>query len=252
MNSSSGCSPLLTASCAFLLSLLAATACTSSRTDGADTDADSAPLSGNDPTVDAGAHLPIATIPIDDSSGLQRYTDRTMDLNSLQVPKTGRDSASVALKSADARRAGPASIASDATIIDRAAVVGGPMLPLRGGRSGWVCVPDDPVTPVDDPVCLNSVAQRWASGVYMGKESFPHEGLGVGYKLRGGALASNTDPFLIRPLDGDSWIIEPPHVILVFQDTTGLGALPDDPGQGGPWVSWRGTPYAHVKVPIAP
>jgi len=187
-----------------------------------------------------------------------RYTDRELDLesevnrDSTAGRRPGRDSASVARKTADARRAGPASIAAGASVIDRAAKPGGVMLPLRQGDNDWVCVPDDPVTPVDDPVCLNRPAQKWASGVYRGLESFPHDGLGVGYKLHGGALASSSDPYLVRPLEGDSWIIEPPHVILVFQDTTGLGALPDDPGQGGPWVSWRGTPYMHVKVPISP
>jgi len=232
--------PLLAA--AFIVSLgLAGIAACGSGTDG-DAGADTSPASD----------LPIATIAVDDTTGLERYTGRTVNLKSFDVPKTGRDSASIARKTADAMRAGPASIAGDASVIDRAAEVGGPMLPIRSGDNAWVCVPDDLVTPVDDPVCLNSVAQRWASGVYMGKDSFSHRGLGVGYKLRGGALASNTDPYLIRPLEDDAWIIEPPHVILIFQDTTGLGALPDEPGQGGPWVSWRGTPYMHVKVPLSP
>lgn len=235
--------PLLAASFSVFAGLAGINACADASGDRADAGADS-PSPASD--------LPIATIPVDDTTGLQRYTDRQPDLKSLKRPTTGRDSASVARKTTDARRAGPASIASDASVIDRAAEVGGPMLPIRAGTNGWVCAPDDPVTPVDDPVCLNPVAQRWASGVYMGKDSFSHHGLGVGYKLRGAALASSSDPFLVRPLEGDSWIIEPPHVILVFQDTTGLGALPDDPNQGGPWVSWRGTPYMHVKVPISP
>ena len=252
MSSSSGCTPLLTVGFVVFLGLAGFTACANGEDDGGEADAGSASAPGGESMSGETVLLPIATTPIDDTSGLERYTDRSVDLNSLRVPTTGRDSASRARKTADAKRAGPGSIATDATVIDRAAEVGGPMLPVRAGRNGWVCVPDDPVTPVDDPVCLNDVAQRWASGVYMGRDSFPHVGLGVGYKLRGGALASSTDPFLIRPLEGDSWIIEPPHVILVFQDTTGLGALPDDPAEGGPWVSWRGTPYVHVKVPIAP
>jgi hypothetical protein len=182
----------------------------------------------------------------------ERWTDRELDVKSFSVPTEGRDSISIARKVADARRAGPESIATAASIIDRAAEEGGAMLPIKAGTNDWVCVPDDPITPVDDPVCLNKVAQRWASAIYKGSGSFRHEGLGVGYKLRGGAIASNTDPFLIRPSAGNSWVIEPPHVLLMFEDTTGLSDLPDDPAQGGPWVSWRGTPYMTVKVPIAP
>lgn len=226
--------------------------CDDQNGDGAGSEADAA-ASGSVPSIAEPAEsLPVMTTPVEDTTGLVRYTDREVDLNALQVPETGRDSVSKAVKIADARRAGPASIAAKASVIDRAAETGGHMLPIRGGRNGWVCVPDDPVTPVDDPVCLSGVAQRWASGWYKGLDSFPHDGLGVAYKLRGGATASKTDPYLIRPLDGDSWIIEPPHVILIFQDTTGLGALPDDPSEGGPWVSWRGTPYQSVKVPLAP
>lgn len=231
-----------------LAALAALAACESRAGDGAESDSVATRGEGSQPAQ----NLPVMTTAVEDTTGLVRYTDREPDMSALQVPETGRDSASRARKIEDARRAGPASIAVEASVIDRAAETGGHMLPVRAGRNGWVCLPDDPITPVDDPVCLNGVAQRWASGWYKGLDSFRHEGLGVAYKLRGGATASKTDPYLIRPLDGESWIIEPPHVILIFQDTTGLGALPDDPSEGGPWVSWRGTPYQSVKVPLAP
>jgi len=26
---------------------------------------------------------------------------------------------------------------------------------------------------------------------------------------------------------------------------------PTDPKSGGPWVMWKGTPYAHVMVPVS-
>jgi hypothetical protein len=31
-----------------------------------------------------------------------------------------------------------------------------------------------------------------------------------------------------------------------------LESLPTDPYSGGPWVMWKGTPYAHIMVPTAP
>jgi hypothetical protein len=30
-----------------------------------------------------------------------------------------------------------------------------------------------------------------------------------------------------------------------------LDAFPTDPKSGGPWVMWKGTPYAHLMVPVA-
>lgn len=29
-------------------------------------------------------------------------------------------------------------------------------------------------------------------------------------------------------------------------------AFPEDPGQGGPYVMWKDTPYPHVMVPVGP
>ena len=31
-----------------------------------------------------------------------------------------------------------------------------------------------------------------------------------------------------------------------------LDSLPTDPKNGGPWVMFKGTPYAHIMVPIEP
>jgi hypothetical protein len=29
-----------------------------------------------------------------------------------------------------------------------------------------------------------------------------------------------------------------------------LASLPTDPNNGGPWVMWKGTKYAHIMVPV--
>ena len=65
--------------------------------------------------------LPVRTVPVEEASGLIRYTDRTLDVSKVVEPKTGRDSASRVRKIADARRAGPSSISASASVIDRAA-----------------------------------------------------------------------------------------------------------------------------------
>ena len=35
-------------------------------------------------------------------------------------------------------------------------------------------------------------------------------------------------------------------------DPKQLDAMTDDPKSGGPWVMWKGTPYAHIMVPVSP
>jgi hypothetical protein len=38
--------------------------------------------------------------------------------------------------------------------------------------------------------------------------------------------------------------------MLLVPDMKALDTLPTDPHAGGPWVMWKGTPYAHVMVPL--
>ena len=40
--------------------------------------------------------------------------------------------------------------------------------------------------------------------------------------------------------------------MVVVPDPAQLNSLPTDPHNGGPWVMWKGTKYAHIMVPIAP
>ena len=40
--------------------------------------------------------------------------------------------------------------------------------------------------------------------------------------------------------------------MLLVPDSKLLDGVPTDPHAGGPFVMWKGTPYAHVMVPIAP
>lgn len=40
--------------------------------------------------------------------------------------------------------------------------------------------------------------------------------------------------------------------MILTPDTKQLDELPTDPHSGGAWVMWKGTPYAHIMVPIQP
>ena len=77
--------------------------------------------------------------------------------------------------------------------------------------------------------------------------------VGVGYMLQGDRVGgSNTDPFATEPTADNQWVVSPPHVMVLTPDPRQLESLPTDPKNGGPWVMWKGTPYAHIMVPTEP
>jgi hypothetical protein len=73
---------------------------------------------------------------------------------------------------------------------------------------------------------------------------------GVAYMLAGDKGASNTDPYATTGTKDNHWVVTGAHIMLLFPDAKMLDAYSDDPNTGGPWVMWRGTPYAHLMVPV--
>lgn len=154
-------------------------------------------------------------------------------------------------KIASATSAAPAAIAEYATVMDWPAEPGGAMKELRAGSSGWTCMPDVPGTPGNDPMCLDATFLEWA-GAWMSKAKPTLEKTGLAYMLQGGTDASNSDPYATEPLPGEEWVKSGPHVMIVVPDPSALEGIPTDPNYGGPFVMWKGTPYAHVMVPVGP
>jgi hypothetical protein len=159
-----------------------------------------------------------------------------------------------AQKIANAMAAAPAGIAKNATIMDWAATPGGKPRQLRAGANGWVCYPSTPTqlqgAGGEDPMCLDKQWQSWSES-WMNKTTPRVTGSGIAYMLRGDKGASNTDPFATGPTPTNQWIASPPHLMVLFEDPTLLGNFPTDPMNGGPWVMWKGTPYAHLMVPVS-
>jgi hypothetical protein len=125
----------------------------------------------------------------------------------------------------------------------------GAMTELRPGTNGWMCVPDGSVTPGVDPMCADTNAQAWLTA-YFGQKTPTVTGMGIAYMLAGGSDASNTDPYAQTPAAGEEWIASGPHVMVLPTDPAQLAAFPTDPKSGGPYVMWKGTPYAHLMVPV--
>jgi hypothetical protein len=147
-----------------------------------------------------------------------------------------------------AMAAAPESISGSATIVQAGA--DGAMKTLRKGSNGWTCMPDNPVTPGPDPMCMDANAGEWAMA-WIGKKTPPANTVGVIYMLAGGTDASNTDPYAQAPTEGNNWVETGAHLMVVgSQDLLKghpSGAKPDTKS---PYVMWAGTPYAHLMIPV--
>jgi len=119
---------------------------------------------------------------------------------------------------------------------------------LRKGTNGWHCMPGLHVIPGDKhPMCNDDVWQRWMHAIANG-EDFSTDRIGLSYMLKGDAHVSNTDPTATDPNNGDVWVEEGPHLMVIVPKEL-LKGVSDDPHNGGPYVMWKDTPYAHIMFP---
>ena len=75
-------------------------------------------------------------------------------------PKTDKE------KIANAMSAAPKAVAQEATIVDMDEK--GQMKVLREGKGPFTCMPDNPMSPGNDPMCLDKAGMEWAKA-WMGK-----------------------------------------------------------------------------------
>ncbi len=159
-----------------------------------------------------------------------------------------------AQKIQSATSAAPAAISKNASIMDWPDTPTGEPKQLRAGSNGWVCYPSSPgefgAAAIEDPMCLDKEWQKWGEA-WMSKKEPSVSATGIAYMLKGDKGASNIDPFATGPTASNDWVVSPPHVMVLYPDTKMLDAFPTDPRSGGPWVMWKGTPYAHLMVPVS-
>jgi hypothetical protein len=156
-----------------------------------------------------------------------------------------------AAKIKEAVSAAPEHISAHATVMDWPEGEGASMRALRQGTNGWTCYPSSPHPSGglgQDPMCLDTQWQNWAEA-WMGKKSPSTTTVGIAYMLKGDRGASNTDPYATTATADNHWIHSGPHLMVLVPDTSTLEGLSTEPNNGGPWVMWKGTPYAHVMVP---
>lgn len=143
---------------------------------------------------------------------------------------------------ADALSAAWPGMAENATVVDWEGNV------LREGSNGFTCFPTPPTLEGNAPMCMDGEWMEWADA-WSNKKDFSADALGISYMLAGDGGASNVDPFAEGPTEDNEWIKEGPH-LMILAPAVLLEAYPTDPDNGGPYVMWKDTPYAHLMVPI--
>jgi hypothetical protein len=148
---------------------------------------------------------------------------------------------------ANATSAAPKSVAKDATVVVPAE--NGELRTVREGTGNFTCMPDDPNTPGNDPMCVDKNGMAFIQALMSHTDPPPGQ-VGFGYMLLGGPAASNEDPFAKAPPAGQKWVETGPH-IMIFATADKMAGYPttaDDTSK--PYVMWPGTPYAHLMVPV--
>jgi hypothetical protein len=158
----------------------------------------------------------------------------------------GKSAAANAKTIASAMSAGPKDIAANATIAELDAK--GNMVTLRKGSNGWLCMPDNPVSPGPDPICADKQWQSWFDA-YMNKKPPAVKQVGIAYMYQGGSDASNTDPFATKPTAGNQWISTGAHMMILLPDPKQLESYPGTVAPGA-FIMFKGTPYAHLMVTV--
>jgi hypothetical protein len=70
--------------------------------------------------------------------------------------------------------------------------------------------------------------------------------------LQGDRGASVTDPFATTGANTKDWVVAGPHIMVAAPNVATLASIQGTPSGGTPWVMWKGTPYAHIMVPVKP
>ena len=168
----------------------------------------------------------------------------TVGLILFTLPFTLPSSATAQDAIASARSAGPDSISADVT------VMGWDLKVISQGSNDWTCLPDRPDTPGNDPWCVTAAWLDFLKA-YVGQTQPTYVDIGFAYMLQGDTPVSNTDPYATEATGPDDWVTDlGAHLMMLVPDLALLDSIPRDHRNGGPWIMWPDTPYAHIMIPV--
>ena len=144
----------------------------------------------------------------------------------------------------NAMSAGPLSITFDARITQWDGTV------IREGSNGWTCLPDRSDTPGNDPWCVDDTWLGFLDALVNGNEP-DYNTIGIAYMLMGDTPVSNTDPAATSKTTDADWVVDlRAHLMMLIPSKQAVEDISTDPYNGGPWMMWPDTPYAHLMIPI--
>jgi len=141
-----------------------------------------------------------------------------------------------------------AKAAAPSNVSDRARILDADNSVLQEGDNGWTCMVGSPPN-YENPMCVDETWLGWLDA-WMNKKPYKNIGnmIGVNYMLVGDIPVDNDDPYNTDESKG-TWVQEGPHLMLLVPQAL-FGTLPRYPYEGGPYVMWEGTDYAHIMVPL--
>ena len=143
-----------------------------------------------------------------------------------------------------------ATSAAPSSISAKAAVMDWDFKLIREGSNGWTCLPDRANTPGNDPWCVN---EPWLNFLraYVNKTKPTYKDIGFAYMLMGDTPVSNKDPYATKATGKDDWVTNlGAHLMMLVPDLNMLKNISTNHLNGGPWVMWPDTPYAHIMIPL--
>ncbi len=140
----------------------------------------------------------------------------------------------------------PLHIAKEATVM----IPGddGKLMEVKKGTNGFTCVPDDPGTPIDDPICSDEAAFQWVNSLMNNDPKPANTVPGISYMAKGGAHWEKDGKILMKEEPGAKMVNEPPHWMVFWPFDSKASGIPSLPNPGGAWVMFDGTPYAHLMI----
>jgi hypothetical protein len=86
---------------------------------------------------------------------------------------------------------------------------------------------------------------------YANKTKPTYTDVGFAFMLMGDTPVSNKDPYATQETPPDDWVTHlGPHMMMLLPDLNLLESISTDHLNGGPWVMWPDTPYAHIMIPF--
>lgn len=180
-----------------------------------------------------------------------RENNQNNQVKPKETQKTAKiETDEIQKKIEEAMSAAPPSISKNATILDNPTAPESEKVVLRKGTNEWTCFPDNPNMPGKNPRCFDKQAMEFFSAVH--DKRIPNiTRTGFAYFLQGGGSRSNANPWDTSPTSDNEWMEhQVPHIVLITPDKAILDSLPTKMDNGGPWVMWEGTPYAHIMIPV--